>query len=474
MHPTTLLAHYGLTPLPRPTAWRRIAAAPRRRPLRGARRAAGEPQAARQRLSVPERVRSAATGWRGAVAALLVAVAVGGLGVLRVWPPFAVVMSGSMAPTINTGDMVVLERLRAPARIGQIVAVDVPDAARARYGYPPVVIHRVFRITPDGQMRTKGDARPAPDPFTVPRTAVDTRVVARIPSGGRVLAFFGSAPGLLWLAFGGLLFFGLPVVERQREARRRDTEATADLREELVGVAAELARLHSEEERSRAAADATLSQLDRLTRLVERSCSAASACPTAEGGLAEVAMSAARASGPDGQSGLGDSAAERAIPVAVTAGEVAETMPQPQPPVAAPADIGDATEPAPGDAGAAIAAAAVVGSLGGVGESPVRTESPVLADPLVADLPVAGVSVVTDEEAGPAVAALVPAAAPDSPGAVFVLTAAPASRAPAVVARWDEPPCAAATSATGWAAAPAATPTRRFTRAARLVAASHA
>lgn len=189
-----------------------------------------------------------------------------GLGTLRAWPPFAVVMSGSMAPTINTGDMVVLQRLREPARIGEIVAVPVPDDARARYGYPPVVIHRVVRIIGD-QIRTKGDARPTVDPFTVPRTAVDARVIAHIPAGGRVLAFFHSAPGLLWLLCGGVLFFGLPLLERARDARRQETAVSHDL---VASVAGELARLQAEQERSRESAVEAVAQLDRLTQFIER------------------------------------------------------------------------------------------------------------------------------------------------------------------------------------------------------------
>ena len=261
MHTTTLFAHYGLTP--RPFVRRRPPAAPRRRPL-----------AARERLraGVPG-------GWRPALAGVLIALVVGAFGVLRVWPPFAVVMSGSMAPTINTGDLVVLERLRAPARIGDVVAVNVPDEARARYGYPPVVIHRVFRISPDGTIRTKGDARPQPDPFTIPRTAVDRRVVAHIPSGGRVLAFFHSAPGLLWLLFGGALLFGMPLLDRQRDARRREADEAADLRDQLATVAAELGRLQADQEQSRATAAATLSQLNRLVELA--SCRAPAVTPAA-------------------------------------------------------------------------------------------------------------------------------------------------------------------------------------------------
>src|SRR6478609_6699584 len=89
-------------------------------------------------------------------------------GYLRTWPPLASVMSGSMAPTINTGDIVVLKKLDAPAQIGEIVVVHVPDAARSRYGYPAVVIHRVAAIGADGLVTTKGDARKETDPFKVP------------------------------------------------------------------------------------------------------------------------------------------------------------------------------------------------------------------------------------------------------------------------------------------------------------------
>src|SRR5262249_27992826 len=137
--------------------------------------------------SVRPRATKVSWRWFLVVAALFVAFA--GLAFLRVWPPLATVMSGSMAPTINTGDMVVLQRLDHPARVGDIVVVNVPDDARSRYGYPPVVIHRIVRIAGDGTVTTKGDARKEPDPFTVPRRAIGAHVVARVPGGGRVAAF---------------------------------------------------------------------------------------------------------------------------------------------------------------------------------------------------------------------------------------------------------------------------------------------
>src|SRR4051812_46784267 len=60
------------------------------------------------------------------LAVALAVLVVGGLGSPRAWPPLATVMSASMAPTIKTGDMVVMARLHGPARIGDIVEVSVP------------------------------------------------------------------------------------------------------------------------------------------------------------------------------------------------------------------------------------------------------------------------------------------------------------------------------------------------------------
>src|SRR4051812_38083806 len=89
-------------------------------------------------------------GWL--VFATLLILLAGAIGYLGTMPPLATVMSASMAPTIDTGDIVVLKHLRAPAQVGEVVKVTVPDEARSRYGYPPVVIHRVMAIAPDGQV----------------------------------------------------------------------------------------------------------------------------------------------------------------------------------------------------------------------------------------------------------------------------------------------------------------------------------
>jgi signal peptidase I len=169
-----------------------------------------------------------------------------GFGYLGCWPPMATVMSASMAPEIETGDVVLLKRLGRAPRPGDVIAVSVPDEARSRFGYPATVVHRVVRVANDGRITTRGDARPRVDPFTVPRSAAQARVVATVPGAGRVFAFLTSPMGLMWLAAGAVLLVGLPLLERQRDVRDAEQETLAALHEELRRVHDEVAMLRSE------------------------------------------------------------------------------------------------------------------------------------------------------------------------------------------------------------------------------------
>src|SRR4051812_36298365 len=244
MLPTTLLAHPAVSPpakrrvrrTPHPARLVRVAAP--RHPLR-------------------------------AIGLALVLLALTGLGYLQAWPPLATVMSASMAPTINTGDMVVLKRLNGPVRPGDIAVIPVPDDARSRYGYPPVVIHRVMSIAADGQVTTKGDARPEADPFKVPSSALTSKVIAHVPAGGRALAFLSSGPGLLWLISGGVLLLGMPLLDRQRDGRRREEEASADLHAQLASLSEALEDLRVERLKEQLALQRRLEAAQRETAAVQ-------------------------------------------------------------------------------------------------------------------------------------------------------------------------------------------------------------
>jgi signal peptidase I len=203
----------------------------------------------RRRLAVDVRQPRPRFRWVRLLVGVVLAAVVVGLVYLHTWPPLATVMSGSMAPTIDAGDMVLLKRLDRPARAGDIVSVSVPDEARSRFGYPPVVIHRIVGITADGNVTTKGDAHARPDPFTVPSATLTTKVVATVPAAGRVVAFLGSTLGLLWLVGGGALLLGMPFVDRHRDAQRRDQDERETLESALAAVTAELSRTREARDR---------------------------------------------------------------------------------------------------------------------------------------------------------------------------------------------------------------------------------
>jgi signal peptidase I len=188
--------------------------------------------------------RRVSRGWL-ALAAVL-AVAFVGMGYLGTWPPLATVMSASMEPTIKTGDIVVLKKLDRAPRVGDVVAVSVPPSIRTRFGYPPVIIHRIIGIDADGVVTTKGDAFKDPDPFDVPSSALDTTVVATLPAAGRVFAFLGSTLGLLWLAGGALLLIGMPLLDRYRDGQRRGLDERDEVCTVLQAVTEELTVLRAE------------------------------------------------------------------------------------------------------------------------------------------------------------------------------------------------------------------------------------
>jgi signal peptidase len=87
-----------------------------------------------------------------------------------------VVLSGSMAPSLRVGDVVVA----APATAADLTPGRI--AAFTEPGRPTrIIVHRVQRHLPDGSLITKGDANPAADSTAVPATAVRGEARLRLP-----------------------------------------------------------------------------------------------------------------------------------------------------------------------------------------------------------------------------------------------------------------------------------------------------
>ncbi len=100
------------------------------------------------------------------------------------------VRTGSMAPSIRPGDVVV----DVPAK--NVRPGEVITFARAAGSY---TTHRVVAVTARG-IQTKGDANPSPDYGYVTPSEVAGREVAVVPKAGYVLEFLSHPEGLASLA----------------------------------------------------------------------------------------------------------------------------------------------------------------------------------------------------------------------------------------------------------------------------------
>jgi signal peptidase I len=137
---------------------------------------------------------------------------------------FTPVLTGSMTPDIPKGALVVSEKVDGKdVRNGDVVLFVPPDPFTPPDGRP--VVHRVVSVEPrDGgavEVRTKGDANPAEDPWTADLTKGETRrSVASVPYVGSVLLFFGSAGGLITLAGLALCVFAVNLLRRSRQPKQ--------------------------------------------------------------------------------------------------------------------------------------------------------------------------------------------------------------------------------------------------------------
>jgi signal peptidase I len=110
------------------------------------------------------------------------------LGALMLIPPLAgyeryVIDGGSMDDTLPRGSIAYEEVVPAARiRVGDVITYRPPGHAR-------LVTHRVVSIGAHRLLRTRGDANPAPDPWTF-RLASPTqaRVVGHVPVAGYALA----------------------------------------------------------------------------------------------------------------------------------------------------------------------------------------------------------------------------------------------------------------------------------------------
>ena len=144
----------------------------------------------------------------GSVVTLVVAYA--GL-VVAGYRPVAV-YSGSMTPTIPVGGLAIDRPIAAASvRVGDVITFSDPYV-KGRF-----VTHRVIRIlsTPQGlAYRTKGDANPSRDPWTIRLSGHVGRVSHTVPFAGYVLVYAHTREIRGVLIFLSALFLLLGLLRR--------------------------------------------------------------------------------------------------------------------------------------------------------------------------------------------------------------------------------------------------------------------
>jgi signal peptidase len=131
-----------------------------------------------------------------------------------------VVRSGSMTPTIDTGDLVISQPIKPiEAQIGDIVMFKDPD------GTGRLISHRVRAVrVREGRVHfvTRGDANTGFEHWNVPVSGMLGQVVYRVPKLGYVISGISSPPGkilLIVLPASVLLAFGVIRIWRPRPAQ---------------------------------------------------------------------------------------------------------------------------------------------------------------------------------------------------------------------------------------------------------------
>ena len=104
--------------------------------------------------------------------------------ILHTESPLMVVSSGSMIPTLNVGDIILVRGVDpATITVGTIIIFHSP------YDYQMPIVHRVIAVTSTGgsiYFQTEGDNNPGPDGWNVPAENLMGIYVGKLPYVGLI------------------------------------------------------------------------------------------------------------------------------------------------------------------------------------------------------------------------------------------------------------------------------------------------
>jgi signal peptidase len=156
---------------------------------------------------LPIRILCKAIAWTLWPALVIACAGMLALGVARLagYQTFTI-LSGSMEPTIATGDLVFDDRISVEdARVGDVITFREPGTSR-------LITHRLMHKRVAGRvthMRTQGDANNAPERWNIPADGQVGRVAFRVPKAGYASAYLSERDTRLMLVVVPALLLGM-------------------------------------------------------------------------------------------------------------------------------------------------------------------------------------------------------------------------------------------------------------------------
>lgn len=149
------------------------------------------------------------------------------------YKPF-IVLSGSMEPTIMTGDMVFVKETDASMlQKGDVVAYRSGES---------VITHRIMEVVDEnGETRyvTQGDANNAADEAKISASDVEGIYISRIAGLGNLAIFMQTTTGMILFVVCPLILFVVYDIFRRKVRDKKESSRTRELEEELERLKAE-------------------------------------------------------------------------------------------------------------------------------------------------------------------------------------------------------------------------------------------
>jgi len=141
--------------------------------------------------------------------------------VLNTESPLMVVSSGSMIPTLNVGDIILVRGVDASTiTVGTIIIFHSP------YDYQMPIVHRVMSISNDAgtlYFQTKGDNNPGPDGWSVPAQNLMGIYVAKLPYVGLISLELRGPLGATLIILLVALIIAIEYSESKHESKSKES-----------------------------------------------------------------------------------------------------------------------------------------------------------------------------------------------------------------------------------------------------------